>query len=130
MTPHEFATKWLGSSATERAAAQEHFIDLCRMLGEMTPNEADPDGDWYAFEKGAAKLEGGDGYADVWKRGHFGWEYKGKKKDLAAAYRQLVGSVNGHGEVATGGHEKSPPQRTAHSVVGGPPPLVRASFIR
>ena len=31
-----------------------------------------------------------DGYADVWKRGHFGWEYKGKKKDLAAAYRRLL----------------------------------------
>jgi len=91
VTPHEFATKWMGSNRAERAAAQEHFIDLCRMLGEMTPNEADPDGDWYAFEKGAAKLEGGDGYADVWKRGHFGWEYKGKKKDLGAAYRQLVG---------------------------------------
>jgi len=39
------------------------------MLGEQTPNEADPDGDWYAFEKGAARLEGGDGYADVWRRG-------------------------------------------------------------
>ena len=30
------------STATERAAAQEHFIDLCRMLGIPTPNEADP----------------------------------------------------------------------------------------
>ena len=25
----------------------------------------------------------------MWKRGHFGWEYKGKKKDLNAAYAQL-----------------------------------------
>jgi hypothetical protein len=69
----------------------EHFIDLCRMLGEQTPNEADPDGDRSAFEKGAARLEGGDGCADVWKRCHFGWEYKGKRKVLAAAYRQLLG---------------------------------------
>jgi hypothetical protein len=38
---------------TERQAAQEHFIDLCRVLGEPTPNEAiDPDG--YTFEKGDA----------------------------------------------------------------------------
>ena len=43
----------------------------------------------YAFEKGAEKLAGGDGFADVWKRGHFAWEYKGKLKDLKAAYRQL-----------------------------------------
>src|SRR5205809_1147447 len=31
-----------------------------------------------------------DGFDDVWKRGHFGWEYKGKKKDLKAAYEQLL----------------------------------------
>jgi hypothetical protein len=50
VTPHEFAAKWSGSTRAERAAAQEHFIDLCRMLGYPTPNEADPDGAWYAFE--------------------------------------------------------------------------------
>jgi hypothetical protein len=90
MTPHEFAAKWSGSNRAERAAAQEHFIDLCRLLGYPTPNEADPDGAWYAFEKGASKEGGGEGYADVWKRGHFAWEYKGKRKDLKAAYRQLL----------------------------------------
>ena len=31
----------------------------------------------------------GCGTADVWKKDHFGWEYKGKRKDLAEAYRQL-----------------------------------------
>lgn len=90
LTPSEFAAKWKGSTRTERAAAQEHFIDLCRMLGEKTPNEADPHGDWYAFEKGAEKVQGGDGFADVWKRAHFAWEYKGKKKDLKGAYDQLL----------------------------------------
>ncbi len=60
------------------------------MLGVKTPNEADPTGDWYAFEKGAEKTSGGDGFADVWKRGHFAWEYKGKHKDLKAAYDQLL----------------------------------------
>jgi hypothetical protein len=91
MTPSEFAAKWSASTAKESAGAKEHFIDLCRMLGFPTPNEADPTGEWYAFEKGAEKTEGsGDGFADVWKRNHFGWEYKGKKKDLAAAYKQLL----------------------------------------
>jgi len=33
---------------------------------------------------------GGDGFADVWRRGYFAWEYKGKRKDLAAAYKQLL----------------------------------------
>jgi hypothetical protein len=90
-TPAEFVSKWQGSTRAERAAAQEHFIDLCRMLGQPTPNDADPTGEWYAFEKGAGKAEGGDGWADVWMRDHFAWEYKGKRKDLAAAYSQLNG---------------------------------------
>src|SRR5438552_3181344 len=90
MTPIEFAVKWMGSTATESAAAQEHFIDLCRLVGVPTPNEAYPDGKDYAFEKGAEKLSGGDGFADVWKRRYFAWEYKGKRKDLTTAYEQLL----------------------------------------
>lgn len=90
LTPTEFAAKWGGSTRNERAAAQEHFIDLCRMLGVPTPNDADPNGDWYAFEKGAEKTDGGEGFADVWKKHHFAWEYKGKRKDLATAYKQLL----------------------------------------
>src|SRR5680860_148258 len=90
LTPAEFATKWSGSTTTERAASQEHFIDLCRMIGVPTPHDGDPTGDTYAFEKGAGKSAGGDGFADVWKRGHFAWEYKGKRKDLKAAYQQLL----------------------------------------
>ncbi|MDA0302369.1 MAG: class I SAM-dependent DNA methyltransferase, partial [Chloroflexi bacterium] len=85
-----FAAKWMDVTTTERASSQSHFLDLCDLLGVPTPHEADPLGDWYAFERGATKISGGDGFADVWKRGHFGWEYKGKHKDLAAAYRQLL----------------------------------------
>lgn len=89
MTPLEFVAKWSGSTRTERAAAQEHFIDICRLLGVQTPNEADQHGDWYAFEKGAEKSDGGDGFADVWKRMHFAWEYKKKHANLGRAYAQL-----------------------------------------
>jgi hypothetical protein len=59
-------------------------------LGIKSPTEADPHGDWFAFEKGAKKTGGGDGWADVWRRYCFAWEYKGKhQEDLAAALRQL-----------------------------------------
>jgi type II restriction/modification system DNA methylase subunit YeeA len=91
MTPESFIKKWQDASTKEKSAAQEHFIDLCRLLGEPTPNEADPAGIWYCFEKGAAKAGGGDGWADVWKKGCFGWEYKGKGKNLQAALKQLQG---------------------------------------
>ncbi len=80
-----------GVTTGERASAQSHFLDLCAMLGEPGPTQADPTGSWYAFEKGAGKLAGGDGFADVWKRGFFAFEYKGKKKDKRAAYLQLQG---------------------------------------
>jgi len=59
------------------------------MLGEPSPSEADPTGETYAFEKGASKATGASGWADVWKQGFFAWEYKGKGKDLNAAFAQL-----------------------------------------
>ena len=89
MTPSQFIIKWHPSQLKERSASQEHFIDLCRLLGESTPAEADPIGDHYCFERGARKDTGGKGWADVWKRHHFAWEYKGKHKNLDAAFNQL-----------------------------------------
>lgn len=93
MTPEAFIKKWSETTTKEKAAAQEHFIDLCRLLDEKTPHEADPTGEWYAFERGVEKTGAGRGWADVWKRGHFGWEYKsksgGRVSTMAAALRQL-----------------------------------------
>ncbi len=89
MTPEAFVAKWKGVTLKERSAAQEHFIDLCRLLDLPTPAEADPTGSWFCFEKGAAKAGGGDGWADVWRRACFGWEYKGKGRDLNVAFKQL-----------------------------------------
>jgi hypothetical protein len=93
-----FVEKWSASDLSERAASQEHFIDLCRLLGQPTPAEADPTGKDYCFEKAvkvtqaASKGSKGDGgFVDVWKRGYFAWEYKRKDKykTLDEAYRQL-----------------------------------------
>ena len=73
MRPDEFIAKWESNTRNERAACQEHFIDLCRLLGELTPN-TDPTGATYAFEKGATKATGTDGWADVWRKERFAWE--------------------------------------------------------
>jgi type II restriction/modification system DNA methylase subunit YeeA len=89
VTPLEFIAKWKASTLKERSASQSHFNDLCHLLGEPTPTDADPDGTWYTFERGARKTGAGDGWADVWKRRCFAWEYKGKHKDLDAAFAQL-----------------------------------------
>ena len=89
MTPATFIAKWRASELKERSGSQEHFIDLCRLLGEPTPAEADPSGERYCFERGARKDTGARGWADVWKRHCFAWEYKGKHADLDAAFDQL-----------------------------------------
>ena len=97
----------MASRSTLRAQrCQQHFLDLCDLLGQPKPAAADPEGTWYTFERGVRKTlidaddseaedfcraqepstTGGRGWADVWLRDHFGWEYKGKHKDLVAAY--------------------------------------------
>ena len=88
MLPGEFIAKWRVSELKERSAAQEHFLDFRRLVGEPTPAEADPTGERYCFERGARKDTGGGGWADVWKRHCFAWEYKGKHANLDAAFNQ------------------------------------------
>jgi len=90
MTPQQFISKWRGTELKERSASQSHFNDLCALLGVLDPISADPKGEWFAFEKGATKTTGGEGWADVWKKGCFAWEYKGPRKDLDKAFAQLL----------------------------------------
>jgi len=98
MQADEFIRKWAPGGPAhglgERAGAQAHFIDLCRLLG--VPEPADPDS--YCFERGLVKTgspgvpgqQRTDGFADVWKRGCFAWEYKAPGKSLEGALRQLM----------------------------------------
>ena len=108
MTWAEFKRKWNRFQGKESSAYQEHFSDLCRLLGEQTPAEADPTGtESFCFQKRVIKdaelvlLQEDAGeydaepseersFADVWKKDCFAWEYKGKKKNLDDAYRQLL----------------------------------------
>ncbi len=85
-----FQEKWRQVELKERSAAQEHFLDLCQLVGHPTPAAADPTGLSFCFEKGATKQGGGGGFADVWKQGFFGFEYKGRHQNLTAAYNQLL----------------------------------------
>jgi type II restriction/modification system DNA methylase subunit YeeA len=86
MSPEQFIATWKDNPLSERAGAQAHFDDLCDLLGVDKPR----DPDHYCFERGARKSTGGDGWADVWKRGHFGWENKKPGRDLDAALKQLT----------------------------------------
>jgi len=109
MSPQAFVEKWRGVTLKESAAYSEHFCDLCRMVGHPTPAEMDPHGNFFTFQKGVIKNAAGavvmedtlygaipvaqktkHGFADVWYKGHFAWEYKGKHKDLEKAREQLL----------------------------------------
>ena len=93
MTPEHFVQKWSSTNLGERQSYQLHFIDVCQLVGHAPPDQSgmDSGGKQFAFEYGAKKLGGGQGFADVFYEGHFGIEYKGinKHPDLNAAYTQL-----------------------------------------
>lgn len=42
MTPQQFVAKWRNVTLTERSASQQHFLDLCQLVGQPPPAEADP----------------------------------------------------------------------------------------
>lgn len=90
MTPQDFITKWRNTELKERSASQSHFNDLCRLLELDDPTTADGKGEWFTFEKGASKTSGGEGWADVWRKDCFAWEYKGKRANLEKAFDQLL----------------------------------------
>ena len=86
------------------------------MLGEPKPNEADPNGERYAFEKRGHQDAGGDGCADVWKKGFFAWEYKGKRKDLRRPTQQLLRYRRGAREPAAAGRLRPRTVRDPHQL--------------
>jgi len=90
MQATDFIRKWgpggPAHALNERAGAQAHFIDLCRVLGVAEPGDADN----YCFERGVTRTGAGQGFADVWLRNHFAWEYKAPGKNLDGALRQLM----------------------------------------
>ena len=56
MTAAEFKKKWSRYTGKESSAYQEHFNDLCRLLGQSSPAQADPSGsDFFCFQKRVVK---------------------------------------------------------------------------
>jgi len=88
MTPQQFIQKWQGSTLNERQSYQAHFADLCALVGVATPIPATAD--TYCYERGVAKTGSKHGWADVWKKSCFGFEYKAPDKNLDAALKQLM----------------------------------------
>jgi hypothetical protein len=96
LKPEDFVGKRRKNTRTEKFAAQEHFLDICELLGIDKPGEVDPDGTWFTFEKHVTIDETKKGFVDVWRKNFFAWEYKrsydsGKfnHKNLVKAFAQV-----------------------------------------
>ena len=87
MTAEHFVALWKDNKLTEHGGAQAYFDYRCDLLKVDKPR----DPYHYCVERSAKKTAGGDGWADVWKRGFFGGEDKKPGRDLSVALKQLTG---------------------------------------
>ena len=80
LTPQAFIAKWGAPGGipgpayalNEEQGAQSHFLDLCELLGVPKAGSAED----CRFEEDSAVIGGKASYADVFKRGTFGWDNK------------------------------------------------------
>lgn len=79
MTPQQFVNRSHSSTSSERQAYQQHFLDLCYLAGHPIPVGLDPTD---PFTLRRDQQSGGQGWADVWYRGHFAIEYKGPHSNI------------------------------------------------
>jgi type II restriction/modification system DNA methylase subunit YeeA len=89
-TPELFALKWKRVEQKEISTYISHFEDLCRLVGHALPHDHDPKGSDFGYQIKVNTGEG-HGFADVWYKGHFAFEYKtrDKYKDFKEAFQQL-----------------------------------------
>ena len=86
---NEFVDRWAGYELSETAQYQGHFNDICELIGHATPAE-DPNSTEFNFQVRTPVIMGGKGFADVFKRDCFVFEYKRPGESLDAAYAQAV----------------------------------------
>jgi len=90
MNAQEFVNIWRHNTQKETSFDREHFNNLCALIGHPTPNAFDPTGKIFGFQSDLKKSSGAKGYADVWYKDHFAWEYKGPDGNFEAAFDQLL----------------------------------------
>ena len=84
MTPQQFIDKWRNTRFGEKQASQTWFNDLLQLVGHPDPVEYG-DRENFTFEKAVP-----GGFADAYKQGHFGWEFKRSHRQLQGAFDQLL----------------------------------------
>src|SRR5829696_4900770 len=90
LTPQEFAKKGAGVALSERSSYQQHFLDLCAMLGAPAPAEADPAGSSTPSRRGWRRPGAARASPTCGTREPLRLRVQGRHKDLKAAYDQLL----------------------------------------
>jgi hypothetical protein len=109
MDAAEFIEKWRSTPLPERAAAQQHFLELCELLGVEKPPTTGPETADYRFEAPVIGADDRPGFADAFRRGCFGWEYKKRRASLVEARSQLLryaGSLGNPSLLVTCDHDR------------------------
>ena len=96
MDAAEFIEKWRDTPLSERAAAQQHFLELCEVLGVEKPPTTGPGTADYRFEAPVVGADDKPGFADAFRRDCFGWEYKKRRASLVEARNR---GYRAHGSV-------------------------------
>src|ERR1700730_37549 len=89
MSPEEFIARWRGTTRTRAVGRSGTFPrSVCTPRSTETGRLGSA---WHRIylEKSTRKIGDAAGFADVWKRHCFAWEYKGKQANLVKAYAQL-----------------------------------------
>ena len=82
--PEQFVAKWRNVDFGEKQASQEMFLDICALVGHPTPVEYGHS-EVFTFEKWVP-----GGFADAFREGHFGWEFKGSPLLHGWSFKFLV----------------------------------------
>ena len=82
LTAREFMAKWRGVPLTQRAVSEQHFADICRLVGHTPPGEAPAPGAAggapVRWAPGVGKTSDGMPWASAERAGAFAWQYAGK----------------------------------------------------
>ena len=94
-SPHatvEFVAKWARQYVNEKQVYQQHFLDLCALVGHPLPAALRPGEQVFTFEAGAA-AGGGNGWAMSGTKGTF-HRIQRAGKSPAVAYERFCSTVN------------------------------------
>jgi hypothetical protein len=90
MHPQDFVAKWRGNTSTERQVSQQHFLDLCALVGHATPGGARPREQVLHLRGRRGQAERRPGLGRCLVQGPLRHRVQGAGQEPGRAYEQLL----------------------------------------